>query len=59
MTYDISPEGSSFQINLHPAPNSGFAIRIRYSPCPNELEVLVSYADKPATMVRFATCGGG
>jgi hypothetical protein len=58
LTYDISPEGNSFQINIHPAPNSGFWIRLRYSPCPVELEVWVFYADKPTTMVRSAACGG-
>jgi hypothetical protein len=60
LTYDISPEGSesSFQINIHPTPSSGFWIRLRYSPCPTELEVRVFYDDKPTTMVRFAGCGG-
>jgi hypothetical protein len=60
LTYDISPEGSdsSSQINIHPAPNSGFWIRLRYSPCPLQLEVWVFYSDKPTTMVRSSACGG-
>jgi hypothetical protein len=58
LTYDISPEGTSYQINVHPTPNSGFWIRLRYSPCPTELEVWVFYALTPTTMVRFASCGG-
>lgn len=57
LDYDISPEGeSSYQINIHPQPNSGFWIRLRYSPCPSELEVSVFYAPGPTTMVRFSSC---
>jgi hypothetical protein len=43
LTYDISPEGpSSFQLNMHAAPNSGFSGGVRYSPCPTELQLLSS-----------------
>jgi hypothetical protein len=37
LTYDVSPEGpGSFQLNMHPAPNSGFGGSFRYSPCPTQ-----------------------
>jgi hypothetical protein len=39
LTYDISPNGAAFQLNMHPAPNSGFGSAFRYSPCPRELEM--------------------
>ncbi len=40
LKYDISPEGpAAFQLNMHPAPNSGFGGAFRYSPCPREFEV--------------------
>jgi hypothetical protein len=39
LTYDVTPEGSSYQLNMHPAPNSGFGTSFRYSPCPRELEI--------------------
>jgi hypothetical protein len=42
LTYDISPEGpSSFQLNMHAAPNSLFPGGVRYSPCPTELQLLL------------------
>jgi hypothetical protein len=53
LTYDISPEGpSSFQLNMHPAPNSGFAGSVRYSPCPAELQVEVGFA---SVLVHFGS----
>jgi hypothetical protein len=40
LTYDVSPEGpGAFQLNMHPAPNSGFGGTFRYSPCPREFEI--------------------
>lgn len=41
LTYDVSPVGQSFQLNIHPAPNSGFGGSIRYSPCPTELQLKI------------------
>ncbi|HEV3194232.1 MAG TPA: hypothetical protein VGY54_27190 [Polyangiaceae bacterium] len=38
--YDVSPEGpGAYQLNMHPAPNSGVFAYFRYSPCPRELEI--------------------
>jgi hypothetical protein len=39
LTYDVTPLGSSYQLNMHPAPHSGFGTSFRYSPCPRELEL--------------------
>jgi hypothetical protein len=39
LTYDVSPEGPSYQLNMHPTPNSAFGTSFRYSPCPRELEL--------------------
>jgi hypothetical protein len=44
LKYDVSPEGpSSFQLNIHPTPNSGFGGSVRSSPCPKELELNLLY----------------
>jgi hypothetical protein len=49
--YDLSPEGGSYyQLNIHPAPNSGYGGSFRYSPCPRELELQVNY-DAPLVLV--------
>jgi hypothetical protein len=40
LTYDVSPEGGSdFQLNIHPAPNSGFGGSFRYSPSPRQFAI--------------------
>jgi len=40
LTYDVTPLGpGSFQLNMHPTPNSGFGGSPRYSPCPQEFEI--------------------
>jgi hypothetical protein len=39
LTYDISPEGAQYQLNMYPDPNSGFGSSFLYSPCPKELEL--------------------
>ena len=56
LTYDVTPLGpGSFQLNMHPTPNSGFGGGFRYSPCPQEFEISggsVSPADR-AILVRF------
>jgi hypothetical protein len=56
LTYDVSPEGQGhWQLNMHPAPNSGFGGSFRYSPCPREFELSggsVSPSDK-AILVPF------
>jgi hypothetical protein len=39
LTYDLSPEGRWFQLNIHATPSSGFGGSFRYSPCPRELEL--------------------
>ena len=56
LTYDISPEGpSSFQLNMHPAPNSGFAGSVRYSPCPTELQLLFLEGGDSSVLVHFGS----
>jgi hypothetical protein len=53
LTYDVSQEGpSSFQLNMHPTPNSGFGGSFRYSPCPTELSIS-GYPSGSATLVPF------
>jgi hypothetical protein len=42
LTYDISPLGKAFQLNIHPAPNSGFGGSPRYSACPRQLSMFVT-----------------
>lgn len=37
-TYDVSLEGSSYQFNMHPTPNSGTGGSLLYSPCPTEID---------------------
>lgn len=63
LTYDISPEGGeSFQLNVHPAPNSGFGGSFRYSPCPTELEIEstdVLVALSPGDTGNYPTLDGG
>jgi len=50
-TYDLYPEGGSYyQLDIHPAPNSGYGGSFRYSPCPRELELQVNY-DAPIVLV--------
>jgi hypothetical protein len=39
LTYDLSPEGSWFQLNMHPTPSSGFGSSFLYSPCPRQLDL--------------------
>jgi hypothetical protein len=43
LTYDVSilSPGSppSFQVNIHPTPNSGFGGTVRLQPCPRKLEM--------------------
>jgi hypothetical protein len=56
LTYDISPEGgSSFQLNMHPAPNSGFGGGVRYSPCPTELQLLFAETADSSVLVHFGS----
>jgi hypothetical protein len=56
LTYDISPEGqSSFQLNMHAAPSSGFAGSVRYSPCPTELQLLFLEAGDSSVLVHFGS----
>ena len=56
LTYDVSPgTPGHWQLNMHPAPNSGFGGSFRYSPCPREFELSggsVSPSDK-AILVPF------
>ena len=56
LTYDVSPQGNgTFQLNMHPMPNSGFGGGFRYSPCPEQFEIQggsVSPGAK-AILVRF------
>jgi hypothetical protein len=51
LTYDVSPEGTSYQFNVHPAPNSGFWLRLKYSACPRELDVIVFYATTDSVLI--------
>jgi hypothetical protein len=51
LTYDISPEGTSYQFNVHPDPNSGFVLRLKYSACPRELDAFVDYATTDSVLV--------
>jgi hypothetical protein len=40
LTYDVGEfSPGSFQLNLHPTPNSGYALDVKYSPCPREIQV--------------------
>jgi hypothetical protein len=39
LKYDVSASGSSVQLNIHSAPNSGFGGSMRYSVCPREVEL--------------------
>jgi hypothetical protein len=40
-TYDVSTSsGSAPQFNIHPGPNSGTVLFLRYSPCPREFQVM-------------------
>jgi hypothetical protein len=48
-TYDIDP--TYLQINVHPGPNSGGAIGLRYSPCPTEIEIDDFVSDHPRTVL--------
>jgi hypothetical protein len=52
LTYDVSPEGPSYQLNMHPTPNSAFGTSFRYSPCPRELE-LNGWADRARSSFPF------
>ncbi len=51
LTYDVSPNGTYFQLNMHPLPNSGFGGSFEYSPCPTEL--LIMGFSGNATLVPF------
>jgi hypothetical protein len=51
LTYDISPLSSSYQFNVHPAPNSGFWLRFKYSACPRELDVMVFYSTTDSVLI--------
>ena len=42
LTYDIALVGTSFQISIHPTPNSGFAGSPHYSACPRQLSMFMS-----------------
>jgi hypothetical protein len=60
LTYDVSSSGSSFQLNMHPAPNSGFGGTFRYSPCPKEAEIVfVSTASGSTVLVPADGNSGG
>jgi hypothetical protein len=49
LTYDVTPNGNYFQLNMHPMPNSGFGGSFEYSPCPTEF--LISGDPGNATLV--------
>jgi hypothetical protein len=51
LTYDVSPEGTGYQFNVHPAPNSGFWLRLKYSNCPRELSVMVFYSTTDSVLI--------
>jgi hypothetical protein len=51
LTYDVSPEGTSYQFNVHPAPNSGFWLALKYSACPRELDTIVFYATTDSVLI--------
>jgi hypothetical protein len=51
LTYDVSPEGTSYQFNVHPAPNSGFWLTLKYSACPRELDVIVFYSTTDSVLI--------
>jgi hypothetical protein len=57
LTYNI-PDDTPETIVIHPMPNSGAWVRIRYSACPVELEVAVFYDTTPGTMTRFSPGSG-
>jgi hypothetical protein len=62
LTYDISPEGTQYQLNMHPAPDSGFASSFLYSSCPTELELpTVGYLNPQpaATLIAVDTACPG
>ena len=50
-TYDISPEDTGYQFNVHPAPNSGFWLRLKYSACPRELDTVVFYSTTDSLLI--------
>jgi hypothetical protein len=53
LTYDVSTSGgSAYQLNMHPAPNSGFASSPRFSLCPSEI-LLPGYLGGSALLVPF------
>jgi hypothetical protein len=51
LTYDISPLGTGYQFNVHPAPNSGFWLRFKYSACPRELDTMVFYSTTDSVLI--------
>ncbi len=51
LTYDVGQEGTSVQLNMHPAPNAGFGGSFRYSPCPTELFVPATSEPGGTTLV--------
>jgi hypothetical protein len=58
LTYDVycwpSVTGDlGCQLNMHPAPNSGYGASFRYSPCPKELEIFPMYASAGTVFVPF------
>jgi hypothetical protein len=53
LTYDVSTFGNSVQLNMHPAPNSGFGGSFRYSPCPTELFIPAMLEPGGTTLVHI------
>jgi len=58
LKYDVSASGSLLQLNIHPAPNSGFGGSIRYSACPVELELNLMYQNAGRILVPIGDGSG-
>jgi hypothetical protein len=50
LTYDVSPEGTSYQLNMHPAGGGGIGGGFAYSPCPREF-LIDGYGTNPTVIV--------
>ena len=51
LTYDLSPEGSSFQLNMHPTPQSGFGGPFLYSASPRQFSLTWDFGSPSSRLI--------
>lgn len=51
LTYDLSPEGSTFQLNMHPTPQSGFGGPFAYSSSPRQFSLTWDFGSPSSRLI--------